>query len=136
MSENVQSFRDLRIWTQGIAIVKETYGITGGFPRKETFGLASQMQRAAVSIPSNIAEGHIRATKKEFTQFLRIALGSCAELETQVIIAKELGYVQEVSADAFINFIASEARQIRQLILRLAESNPQPPIPNPPTSRR
>ena len=75
MSNKIKSFRDLRIWSLGIEIVKLTYKMTSSFPLNEKFGLASQMQRAAVSIPSNIAEGNIRAHTKEYKQFLRIALG-------------------------------------------------------------
>jgi len=80
------------------------------------------MQRAAVSIPSNIAEGHIRAHTKEFAHFLHISLGSCAELETQAIIAKELGYITEDEHTQFVKSIEDESKQIRSLILRL--SNP------------
>lgn len=73
-------------------MVKEVYKVTGGFPREETYGLTSQIRKSAVSLPSNIAEGAARNSKKEFIQFLHIALGSCAELETQLLIARELGY--------------------------------------------
>ena len=121
-SGNIRSFRDLRIWSLGIQLAKSTYGLTEKFPKKETYGLASQMQRAAVSIPSNIAEGHIRAHTKEFAQFLHMSLGSCAELETQAIIAKELGYITEDEHKQFVKSIEDESKQIRSLILRL--SNP------------
>ncbi len=119
MSGDIRSFRDLRIWSHGIELVQETYSLTAQFPRKELFGLCSQMQRAAVSIPSNIAEGHIRAHTKEFLQFLRIALGSCAELETQAIIAKELKYISETELKTFLGQLDDEARQIRSLTLKL-----------------
>lgn len=122
MKDEVLSFRDLRIWSEGIALVKETYAITERFPKKELFGLASQMQRSAVSIQSNIAEGHIRAHTREFLQFLRIALGSCADLETQAIIARELQYVSDSVIKDFIAKLNSEARQIRALTQKL--SNP------------
>lgn len=122
MNSDIQSFRDLRIWSWGIDIVKKTYILTDRFPKKEMFGLASQMQRAAVSIPSNIAEGHIRSHTKEFVQFLHIALGSCAELETQAIIAFELGYISRIDLDEFIRDMDGEARQIRALIKKLSNS--------------
>ena len=84
------------------------------------------MQRAAVSIPSNIAEGHIRAHTKEFLQFLRIALGSCAELETQAIIAKELNYISADQFQRFAELLENEAKQIRVLTKRLVSANTNP----------
>lgn len=125
MNSTIRSFRDLRIWSGGIDLVKLIYQLTSKFPQKETYGLASQMQRAAVSIPSNIAEGHIRAHTKEFLQFLYMALGSCAELETQCVIAKELGYSNEETFNKLLNSIEDESRQIRGLILKLIP-NPKP----------
>jgi four helix bundle protein len=86
----VESFKQLIVWQRALELVKEIYVITGKFPKEELYGLVSQMRRSAVSIPSNIAEGKKRSTKKDFMQFLRIADGSAAELETQVIIAKDL----------------------------------------------
>ncbi|MDD2753455.1 MAG: four helix bundle protein [Candidatus Portnoybacteria bacterium] len=86
----MESFKQLIVWQKAIGLVKETYKITGLFPSSELYGLTSQMRRAAVSIPSNIAEGKKRKTKKDFVQFLRITDGSVAELETQIIIAKDL----------------------------------------------
>lgn len=86
----IESFKQLVVWQKSIALVKHIYQITNQFPREELYGLVSQMRRAAVAIPSNIAEGKKRKTKKDFVQFLRIADGSAAELETQIIISKEL----------------------------------------------
>ena len=88
--EEIKSYRDLLVWQKGITLVKLVYKITNQFPPKEIYSLASQMQRAAVSVPSNIAEGQQRKNLKEYLQFLRIALGSIAELETQLIIARDL----------------------------------------------
>lgn len=87
---------DLVVWQQAIALVKEVYRLSGAFPDSERFGLSNQMRRAAVSVPANIAEGVGRNNAKERIQFLAIARGSLTELETHVIIARELGY----SADA------------------------------------
>jgi len=87
------SFRDLRVWRSAIPLVKEVYSITRGLPRSEVFGLARQMQRAAVSIPSNIAEGHAREHRKEYLHFLAFAQGSLAELDTQLEIAFQLEYL-------------------------------------------
>jgi len=83
---------DLIAWQQGIALVKKVYRFTAEFPESEKFGLSSQMRRAAVSVPANIAEGVGRNGQKERIQFLAIARGSLTELETHVIIAQELGY--------------------------------------------
>lgn len=86
----IKSFKELIVWQRSIELVKEIYKITSRFPESELYGLVSQMRRASVAIPSNIAEGKKRKTRKNFLQFLRIADGSAAELETQVIIAKDL----------------------------------------------
>lgn len=86
----IESFKQLIVWQKAINLVKEIYKATNSFPSSELYGLVSQMRRSAVSIPSNIAEGKKRKTRKDFIQFLRIADGSAAELETQVIISKDL----------------------------------------------
>lgn len=91
--EKIKSYRDLDIWKKAIEIVKEIYALTDEFPKSEIYGITSQMRRSSVSIPSNIAEGFRRQHNKEYIQFLYIALGSCAELETQITIAKELNYL-------------------------------------------
>lgn len=86
----MQTFRDLTVWQKSVELASITYALTSAFPAEERYGLASQMQRAAVSIPSNIAEGKLRGSDKEFGRFLRIAFGSGGELETQIEIAKRL----------------------------------------------
>jgi four helix bundle protein len=93
--EMIRSYKDLEIWKRGVELVKNIYLFTKDFPKSETYALVDQIGRAALSIPSNIAEGHTRQHRKEFKQFLFIALGSLAELETQLIIAGELGYLEE-----------------------------------------
>src|SRR3989442_12608318 len=98
-----QSYKDLNVWQKGIELAKVIYTLTAQFPGEEKFGLVSQMRRAAVSIPSNIAEGQARHTRREFIQFLSHSEGSVAELETQVILCVELGYcaladTQEISS--------------------------------------
>jgi four helix bundle protein len=95
MSDKIKNHKDLEVWKQSIGSVDAVYRMTKTFPPEELYGLVSQMRRAAVSIPSNIAEGAARASKKEFTQFLYIALGSVSELETQTIISKRLGYIDQ-----------------------------------------
>jgi four helix bundle protein len=88
---------ELRVWQEAVALVTEVYRFTAAFPKEEVFALTSQMRRAAISIPSNIAEGAARNTDREFLQFLSIARGSLSELETQVIISRNLSYANDVS---------------------------------------
>ena len=89
--------KDLDVWKIGIELIKQVYEITNLFPNEETYGLISQMRRSAISIPSNISEGAARNSKREFIQFLYISLGSLAELETQMVISTELGYIPQNS---------------------------------------
>ncbi len=119
----IRSFRDLRVWQGGIKLVRDVYDVTSRFPRNETYGLASQMQRAAVSVPSNIAEGHSRESTKEYLQHLSIAQASLAELETQLEIAKILKYISEDHAHQLIEKISSLGRQL--FALRNALMNPK-----------
>ena len=86
----LESYKKLIVWEKSIELVKNIYAITKTFPQSEIYTLTAQMRRAAISIPSNIAEGHSRKNLKEYLQFLRIAYGSATELETQLIIAREL----------------------------------------------
>jgi len=86
----IHSYKDLTVWQRAIELTVSVYELTECFPREEIYGITSQMRRASVSIPSNIAEGRFRGTKKDYVQFLRIAYGSGAELETQIEISKRL----------------------------------------------
>ncbi len=87
-----KSYRDLKVWHRSIDLTLLIYELTSDFPKQETYGLTSQMRRAAVSIASNLAEGSARTTKKDFRQFVAIARGSTYELQTQLFLAKRLGY--------------------------------------------
>ncbi|MGQ0577415.1 MAG: four helix bundle protein [Betaproteobacteria bacterium] len=89
----VRPHYDLQAWKSAMALVKDVYTLTRAFPKEEVYGLVSQMRRAAVSIPSNLAEGAARNGPKEFVQFLGVAKGSLSELETQLLISAELGYI-------------------------------------------
>ncbi len=91
----VKSYKELLIWQKGIRIVVQVYKLTQSFPKEEIYALTSQLKRASVSIPSNIAEGFGRQTDKSFNHFLNISRGSLNEIETQLIIAKELGFIQD-----------------------------------------
>jgi four helix bundle protein len=119
MTEKIKNFQDLRIWQKGIEVVKDLYLLTKKFPKEELYGLTSQMRRSAVSIPSNIAEGFRRYHNKEYKQFLYIALGSCAELETQIIIANELDYINETVKTEIIEKIKYICRMTVKLINKL-----------------
>lgn len=99
----IKSYRDLKIWNLGIEIVKSIYEIAKGYPKDEQYGLVSQMKRSVISIPSNIAEGFKRRSNKEFRQFLYIALGSVAELETQLTISQELKIISSETEENLIN---------------------------------
>lgn len=85
---------DLKAWQKAMQLVKDVYAITASFPKEEIYGLTGQIRRAAVSVPSNIAEGAARTGSKEFLRFLSIARGSLSELETQIILAKELNFMK------------------------------------------
>src|SRR3954454_9966821 len=103
MEKKTQSYKDLIVWQKSIALAKLVYQLTSKFPSEEKFGLVSQMRRAAVSVPSNIAEGQARHTTGEFIQFISHAEGSTAELETQLILSVELGFtVKDQTTNEFI----------------------------------
>ena len=89
-------YQDLLVWKKGILLCPVIYNLTATFPKKERFGLANQMERAVVSIPTNIAEGHGRSSNKDFARFLYISIGSVQELETLLIIARDLCYIDSV----------------------------------------
>lgn len=110
-----QSYRDLDVWKAAIDLTTEIYRITEGFPRHEIYGLTSQMRRSAVSIPSNIAEGSARATKRDFANFISIAKGSNAELQTQLLIALRLGYISQEPFDVADALSARVAQMLARL---------------------
>ena len=95
-----QSFRELTVWKKSIQLTILVYELTRSFPREEIYGLTSQMRRAAVSVASNIAEGSARGTKREFRQFVKLARGSNCELQTQLVIARELQLGDRSKCDA------------------------------------
>lgn len=117
----VRDYKDLNVWQKGIEIVDKIYELTDSFPKSELYGLAGQMRRAAVSIASNIAEGFARKSNKEYKQFLYISLGSCAELDTQLIIANRRNYIADKDAQDLAENINHESRMISSLINKLNE---------------
>lgn len=120
MGDQVRSYRDLRIWRKGIELVKEVYELTKRFPTHERYGLADQLSRSSVSVPSNITEGQARQHTSEFRQILYVALGSAADVDTQITIARELGYVEEAEAGDIQDRIDELRRMTYGLIARLA----------------
>lgn len=116
------SYRDLKVWQLGVDIALEVYRVTGDFPKSEQYGLTSQLRRAAVSIASNIAEGHARKTQKELQRFLNIAKGSLAELETQLIIAKELGFADGNSVEALFAMADKESKMLSGLMRSIKDT--------------
>jgi len=112
---DVHSYRDLKVWQLGVNLVVDTYELTKRFPKTEIFGLTSQIQRAAVSVPSNIAEGHARGGTREFLHFITISLGSVAELETQLLIAHRLKYVDNVALDHVLQSCEGVGKMLRAL---------------------
>jgi len=109
----VKGHRDLDVWKKSMDLVEDLYKITKDFPKEELYSLTSQLRRSVISIPSNIAEGAARNSKKEFIQFLHIALGSTAELETQLLISERLGYLKESSE--YLN----KLNEIKKMLLGL-----------------
>lgn len=108
----IKTHKDLDVWKEAMALVKVMYELTADFPKQEAYGLVSQIRRSAVSIPSNIAEGAARNSIKEFIQSLYVSLGSLAELETQLLLASELGFVES-------DEVSESIERIRKMLLGL-----------------
>ncbi len=113
----ISSYKDLIVWQKSVELVITIYDLAEKFPREETYGLTQQMKRSAVSIPSNIAEGRFRGTKKDFVQFLRIAYGSGAELETQIEIAKRLPKTKTLDYSK-ANLLLTEVMKMLNVMIR------------------
>lgn len=114
----MKTHHDLDVWKKAIDFVTQIYSLTKNFPKEEIYGLTSQIRRAVVSIPSNIAEGAARNTSKEFNNFLSFALGSTSEVETQLIISKNLEYLDQGN----LNLCLNELIIIRKMIIGLKKS--------------
>ena len=114
----VQSYRDLQVWQRAVDLSVNLYRIANNFPPAELYGLTNQMRRAAVSIPSNIAEGHRRPTR-EFRRFLTIALSSAAELSTQMEIAQRIGFLSEPDSQSLQEELTVIERQLYSLMNRI-----------------
>jgi four helix bundle protein len=115
----IRSYRDLIVWQKAMELVAEIYRLTRAFPADEMFGLVSQLRRAAVSIPSNIAEGYGRTSTGEYKQFLGHARGSLWEVETQILIAPKLKYLGDEEADGLLKLATETGRILQGLIASL-----------------
>ena len=116
-----KSYKDLLIWQKGILLLKTVYINFDGFPKDEIFGLQSQIKRAVVSIPSNIAEGWGRSSTLSYIHFLKIARGSLFELETQIIIAKELNFINDLKFNEIVQIITEESKMLNAFIKSLSK---------------
>ena len=119
MERTVKSYRDLIAWQRARGLVKEVYLLTATFPVGERFGLVSQMNRSAVSIPSNVAEGYGRATTQDYLHFLRIARGSAYELETQLVLAEDLGLCTQAASSKVVATLQEVIRLLQGLVAAL-----------------
>ena len=115
--------KELLVWQKGITLATELHRLTRSFPSDEVYGLTSQMRRAVVSIPSNIAEGYGRGSSKELIRFLKIALGSASELETQVILAHKFEYLSDEQAKHLLDKIVEITRMLSALIKTINVEN-------------
>ena len=121
--KKIESFKDLFVWQKGIELINEIYKLTKFFPKEELYGLTSQIRRAAVSIPANIAEGWGRGTTKNYLQFLEIARGSLFELNTIILISYNQDYINKEHCDEIENKIIEIGKMLNALITKLDSKN-------------
>jgi four helix bundle protein len=120
-AKKIGGYKDLLVWQKGIDLTRRVYEITRSLPSEERYGLVSQMRRAAVSIPSNIAEGQARHTTGEFIQFISHAEGSLAELETQIMVTIELGYRKSADVEGVLTVVEELKKMLNSLRRKLAK---------------
>lgn len=128
----VKSYRDLIVWQKSMTLVTEIYRATQKFPKEELYGLTSQIRRSAVSVPSNIAEGQGRGSKGDFARFLGIATGSLYELQAQMQIASNLGFIANISYST----LDEAAREIERMLSSLSRKLGRPERPPDPSDKR
>ena len=121
----VHGYKELIVWQKSMDLVTRIYQITESFPREEIYGLVSQMRRAAVSRPSNIAEGRLRGTKKDYFHFLIIAYGSGGELETQMEIAKRLPKTKDLNYMEIESILCEVMKMLNAMMQKMRQENPQ-----------
>jgi four helix bundle protein len=120
----VESYRDLIAWQKAMELVESIYKLTARLPDAERYGLVAQLRRAAVSIPSTLAEGHARASTREFVRFLSISRGSLAEVETQILLADRLGFISAEAAHQVLERCDEQGRLLRGLMKALDQKIP------------
>ena len=125
----IKSYRDLQVWQEAMTLAELCYKRTSSFPARETYGLRSQIRRAAVSVPSNIAEGHSRRTLSTYINHLSIALGSQAELETQIELAHRLVYLKDSEATELLELAGRVGRRLHALMRSLENGRGDGPAP-------
>ena len=118
----VKSYKELEIWKKGIDIVNCVYKATSTFPKEELYGITAQMRRSSVSIPANIAEGFARQHNREYRQFLYVALGSCAELETQIIVGLNQNLLIKEDSEKLLEHLDHEARMLMNMVKSVSKS--------------
>lgn len=121
----IRSYRDLEVWQCAMELVESVYRLVRRFPSTERYGLTSQLTRAAVSVPANIAEGHGRSTRKDYGHFVSIARGSVNEVETLILVAIRLGFVQQQDADPLLGLATRIGQMLSKLYTRLSRE----PVP-------
>lgn len=135
---SVSHFRQLEVWQLAMGLTKAVYELTANFPKTKRYGLSSQLQRAAVSIPSNIAEGNARATTRDYARFVSMALGSSAELQTQLLLSRKLDLANEHTRAEALDIcdrVGQMLMRLRQALIRRLEAEsrvPSPAFPNSP----
>jgi four helix bundle protein len=117
----MKDFKQLGIWKNGMNLTSKIYSLTGSFPNSELFGLTSQMRRAVVSVPLNIAEGNSRTSDKEKLRFMEFSMGSLNELETLLLLSKDLQYISEEELDNHLNLLYEEQRMLTGFMNRIKE---------------
>jgi four helix bundle protein len=135
----LRSYRELTVWQRAMDVVEEVYALSEGFPDGERFSLTQQMRRTAVSIPSNIAEGNARRSTKDYARFVSIAIGSLAELETQVEIATRIRYLDDSRSSSLLSELDEIGRMLRAIETKLRDyvrggSAGEAPLPTRPSS--
>ena len=123
IQKKIYSYKDLIVWQKSMTLVDEIYKVTKKFPQEELFSLTNQIRRSAVSIPSNIAEGHQRGTRKDYAHFITIAFGSSAELETQLLIARRQNYNTMNDFEKCDNFLEEVVKMLNTLQSKLRNSH-------------
>jgi four helix bundle protein len=127
----ISSHKELEVWRLSMSLAKTIYNLTAKFPKVEEYRMTAQLIRAATSIPANIAEGNSRGSRKDYANFVSIARGSAAELETLLLLSREVGLAQKDGFIEPLEMTASVGRMLNALRQKLSSPSPQSPVPNP-----